>query len=386
MEAASSRPAGYLDDTLPKDAQFVLSWNPPQLYSAEENEDVILQTQEPPDPDISATPIIGYSRKAAFYDKHLATHLVLERVVYLDTLVSTLANTVDKAIQDAVAKRPLSKDTDRLMSEMLIKRRVNLRRDMHSETGITEAYLKHAAEYCRPIASTLALHPSSEHWDSILVWTSDGEMGRWAIADGILYIPWRGFGDGQWKQQLLQNEDNEKKEIIKQLARRSTPLAVWEMKSLTVGTAQVMKEISEMGLTRDKFLWKKCTGVCNHRYLKTMKESKKDYDRGSDPRSPPWTLPFVRSTPSVDSRPTARRQSLRSASIQSGTTTRLSYEESSLSSVGDGEGVGKKRPRNDEDASESEQLPKRSKLDPMDQSYEPSPKEVTAQSFLQQVA
>ena len=392
MEGASSGLAGHLDNILPNDAQFVLAWNPPQS-STEEEVDVDMPTQEPPDTApvaMRTTTKVGSSRQAAFYDRHLAPCLILKRVVYFDTLVSTMANTVDRAIQDAVDKRPLPEDTGMLQPEKVIKHQVRglFRRTLYHELGVANAYSHHAATYCLPIASTLALHPSSEYWDSILNWTTDGKLGRWAIADGLLVISRRVFKDEKWRQELLKDEDDGKKDIMKQLAFRNTTLAVWEMKSLTVGTAEVMQEIAEMGLTHAKFPWKKCTPkVCEHGSLKHMAESKQSYDAGFDPCSPPWTLP---SKPSADSRPTPRRQSLRSASIQGGATAGQSYTEPPVSPVEDGEGVGKKRPHSDSDALEYEERPaKKSKADSRDESYEPSPgarQEVNAQSFLQQVA
>ena len=222
-------------------------------------------------------------------------------------------------------------------------------------------------------------------------WTTDGKIGRWAIADGVLRISPDVFKNVQWERELLQNEDDGKKGIIKQLAFRTTALAVWEMKSLTVGTAQVMKEIVELGQTHAKFPWKKCTLTpCKHQFWEIMGESRESYDAGFDARSPPWTLPKIPSASAADSRPTPLREGLRSASAQSGTTSRLSYKEYSQSSVEDGEGVGEKRRRKDSDASKFERPPpKKSKADLMDESYEPSPgdrQEVNAQSFLQQVA
>jgi hypothetical protein len=398
MEGASSGIAGHLDDILPKDVQFILSWNPLQLRPRAEGDSISLRTRPPPDTALSAMRATanGSSRQAAFYDRHLAPHLILERVVYFDTLVSVMANTVDQAIQEAVAKRPLPKDTAILMSGRQIESRESLRWTRYRETGVAEAYLKHAAEYCSPIASTLALHPSSEQWDSILDWSSDGEMGRWAIADGTLLIPQDIF-QGGYKQKLLQNEDDGKKDIIKQLAFNATALAVWEMKSLTVGTAQVMQGIAEMGLTHAKFPWKKCTlAVCTHKFLDSMEESSENYDTGFDPRSPPWTLPIVPSTSSADSRPTPLGESRRSASAQGGTNARPSYVEPSPSPAEDGEGERKRKRHNGSDVSELERpppkkpkKPKNSKADLRDESYEPptgARKEVNAQAFLQQVA
>ena len=384
MEGASSGLAEHLDNILPVEVQFVLGWNPPQLIVGQDSE-----ARARPN-----THTIGYTRPAAFYDKHLASHLTLEHVVCLDTLVSTMANTVDQAIRDAVAKRPLPEDIGILLSAKTIKHQVKsfFRRTKKHETGVAEAYSKHAATYCLPIASTLAIHPSSEVWDSILNWTTDVTAGRWAIADGALDISTDVFNshNEQWKQELLQKEDGWKKGIIEKLASRSATLAVWEMKSLTVGTPEVMEEIVKMGVAHTKFSWKKCTlSVCEHRSWKGMEESRDDYDPGLDARSPPWTLPDVPLTSAVvNSRPIPLDH-LRSASAQGGTTS-TSYKES-LSSVEDGEGIAKKRNR-DSDAPEYEQPAlKKSKVRLMyeqDEFYEPPPdfrKEATAQSFLQQV-
>ena len=241
MEGTSSGLAGLLDDNLPKRAQFVLAWNPRKLLTEGDSEaDVTLPTREPPDTDPSAlrTTATGTTRKAAFYDKHLAPHLILESVVCFDKLVHTMANAVDQAIQDAVSKRPLPKDTGMLQSEKVIKYQVRglFQQTKYYESGVAETYSHHAAMYCLPIASTLALHPSSEHWDSILNWTTDGKIGRWAIADGVLRISPDIFKTDQWEKELLQNEHDRKKGIIKQLANDAT-------------AARVMKEIVGMGQT-----------------------------------------------------------------------------------------------------------------------------------------
>ncbi len=390
MEGASSGLGGHLDDILPKDAQFVLAWNPEQFCAEGDSKADV--TRAPPDtaPSALRTTTLWTSPQAAFYNKHLAPHLILERVVYFDTLVSTIANTVDQAIQAAVAKRPLPKDTGALLPEKVIKEQVYFtEQTKYYEAGVVETYSKFASTYCLPIASTLALHPSSERWSTILNWSADGKIGRWAIADGVLRISRRVFENDQLERRFMQNEDEGKKGIIRQLALGNTTLAVWEMRSLTVGTARVMQEIAEMGLTHAKFPWKKCTLTpCNHRFWKGMEEPSESYDAGVDACSPPWTLPSVPSKYSVDSRPTSPRK-LRSASARGSTTSWLSYEKPSSSSVEDGERVGDKS-RHD-DSEYKQPPPKKLKTGLMDESYkQPSEsgtrQEANAQSFLQQVA
>ncbi len=262
---------------------------------------------------------------------------------------------------DAANRYFLPKNSNALHSKEVIKR--HLKTDSwtaHYESGVAEIYLQHAAEYCRPIASTLAIHASSQEWDSILVWSTDPTIGRWAIADGALRIS-RGVTEkGGFAQQLVQNEDDGKKAIIQLLAQHETPLAIWEMKNLSVGTAQtaqVMEEILKRGQTPGKFPWKKCTtGSCSHHRKEVMAESKGGHDAGFDALSPPWILP---STSAADSQPTSPRKGLRSATAQGG--TRLSYKELSSSFSEDGESVRGKR-RNDSDVERPP--PKKSKAGP----------------------
>src|SRR5216684_2332012 len=213
MEGASNRYALHPQDIVPKEVQFVLDWNPPQIIPARDATPT-WPTREPPDtarPGLRTTSTAGYSRPAAFYDMHLASHLTLERVVYLNTLVSNMESTVDQAIQVAATKRFLPKDSDSLQSAKIIKRRVNTHAWMaHYESGVSETYLMHTAEYCHPIASTLAIHPSSQEWDSVLAWSTESTVGRWAIADGALRISMNVTKNGSFAQQLVQNEDDGK--------------------------------------------------------------------------------------------------------------------------------------------------------------------------------
>ncbi len=198
------------------------------------------------------------------------------------------------------------------------------------------------------------------------------------------------------------------REIIGQLASQDAALAIWEMKSLDVGpvhahfhdllhplySVQVMQQIAEMGVARAQFKWKRCREMCTHPHLDAMQESKKRYDPGFDPRSPPWAVPvpILPSTFATANSPsTPLREGLRSAAARTGTTL-PSYKECSSSSVEGGEEVGEKRPLKDSDTSKYERSPSKKrnirKADLIDEPYEPSPgarQEVNAQSFLQQV-
>src|SRR5713226_7899913 len=172
MEGASNRSASHPQHIVPEEVQFVLDWNPPRLIPRSipaRETNLNWPTREPPDiaqSSLRTTSTIGYSRPAAFYDIHLASHLTLERVVYLNTLVSDMASTVDQAIQDVATKGFPPKRKGFLQSAEVIGGLVSTYggwRPYH-ELGVAEAYLKHTAEYTRSIASTLAIHPSSQLW------------------------------------------------------------------------------------------------------------------------------------------------------------------------------------------------------------------------------
>lgn len=191
---------GSPEGIVPEVVQFILDWNPPQMEIGRHA--VANLTQPPP----SNAARVGCTRQAAFYDKHLASHLLLERLVSLDALVSTMASTVDQAIQDLVTKNPIHRSAGLLSTVERIEAQVAWSEwTMFHESGVADAYSKHTSVYCLPIASTLAIHPSSRDWGSALVWTPDQMEARWAIADGVLRISTNVIKKDHMVQQLLQN-------------------------------------------------------------------------------------------------------------------------------------------------------------------------------------
>lgn len=196
MEGASNEPVTLRPEgTVPEEVQFVLDWNPPLLATRQEASDL-------PVPQDTAHNTIWYTRPAAFYDKHLASHLILKHVVYLDTLVSAMESTVDQAIQDA--SNVLPKNSGALPTPPMIRDDVIWSNwSPYNELGVAEIYSAHTARYCQPIASTLAIHPSSEKWRTSITWSVDRKEVRWAIADGELSISANVNKDDHPIQELL---------------------------------------------------------------------------------------------------------------------------------------------------------------------------------------
>src|SRR5713101_1457556 len=182
MEGTST---SYPEGTVPEEVQFIFDWKPPKKMKPGQEADPDYQPRAPTG---ERKTTIGYTRPAAFYDKHLAPHLVLQHVIHLDTLVSAMESAVDQAIQDARDKHFLPKNGGGVLPSML---QINANDESSDwaplrELGVAEHYSRHAARYCCPLASTLAIHPSSEDWYTALIWTTDVKEGRWTIADGAL--------------------------------------------------------------------------------------------------------------------------------------------------------------------------------------------------------
>ena len=211
----------------------------------------------------------------------------MKRVVHLESLVTSIAETVDQSIKDALKKGPLPTLKGGLRSEELIRYDDQwMQKKMYGEAGVSGRYLKSISQYCLPVASTLALHPSYQGWISLLDWTLDVQNKKWAITDGTPNLIQM---EPEVQEQLMAAIGRHDAERISLFPRLMVPLAIWEMKSLTVGPASVMEEILKMGQGEGKFKWINCeVEPCEHSELRLaeMKEASDDHPRGSD-----WNLP-----------------------------------------------------------------------------------------------
>jgi hypothetical protein len=302
-------PANYVHD----DVKYLLGWNPKKLKvdtgpASTRNRATMSSAQLPPT-SIAGPTNIGTNnrsrmntgtRPASFYDKHLADKLVLKRVKFLETLVVDLADTVDKAIHDAYHKGfqlPLGQgrlQTQEQMDDITEYAAWGLLR----EDGVLENYKDLTALFCLPVASTLALHPSSPKWSSLLRWTKEVSTAKFAIADGALKLNPRSLDRDTAAWNFV---DNDKMALLEELPTRYPNIAIWEMKSLTVGDEKVMREILRMGLNSQNFVWTICTkGFCEHKEAELMRMVRTLAKApGVDALSPPWSLSAagVRSPP-----------------------------------------------------------------------------------------
>src|ERR1700733_13725720 len=181
--------AGFPDNHLYEHVQYVLDWNPRKLLVGEVPAAMSTRgmfsaqlkfspTSSMPGPATtvrSPQKFNTYTRPASFYDKHLAETLVLKHVKLVDSLVNDLAGTVDKTIKDICQKGiELPSNMGMLHPREVIEDKTAMsKKRLLREEGVAENYNNLTATFCLPIASTLALHPSSTMWTSLLGWTKE---------------------------------------------------------------------------------------------------------------------------------------------------------------------------------------------------------------------
>lgn len=358
------------------------------------------------------------TRPASFYDKHLADHLILRRVKLLDSLAESIAGVVDEAIKDARNHGSLP-PADPVLTENYIQSLTKRSRVYVSgEAGVAEYYSNLTARFCLPVASTLALNPTLGEWVSLLNWTREPNAAGWAIADGSLELlkPPPDVDSMESHQNDLKHVYPDIRKIWDELLDRYPDLAIWEMKSLTVGDTEVMERIVESARRGEPFFWKSCKVGCGRDDHDNINATEDEWPRGFDALQPQWTLNLDDSSGYRHS----RRLELASEATSASSRRRLESD-SSLTSLGS-EGSQylvrgtrseeKKRKHEEEEASEWETdqdapshsgrkgkrkvdnlvIPKKraslGKRNHDDESYENvlgGRREVTAQSFLQQV-
>jgi hypothetical protein len=298
----------YPDHYVHDDVKYLLGWNPEKLdvdTGPTSTRGITMSSARLPPTSIpgptrtatnNRSRMNTGTRPASFYDKHLADKLVLKHVKVLDTLVVDLAGTVEKAIKDAYQKGiQLPLEQGMLWTRGHIKTQTTYTEaDFLREDGVAEHYNNLTASFCLPVASTLAIHPSFTAWASLLRWTKEVSMAKFAIADGALKLLKHNPTHRATSMKAIWNSvDNDTRALLAEIPVRYPDIAIWEMKSLTVGDEKVMGEIWRMGLNPQPFVWKVCKrGFCEHReadlvrMVVTLAKAP-----GVDALSPPWSLP-----------------------------------------------------------------------------------------------
>jgi hypothetical protein len=250
--------------------QALFSWNPPPLKP------ITLPGRKPS----------THTRPPASFNKHISPSLVLRHVKRLPTLVHDLAANVDGALLAVTEALPpvdgffTAKDRARIL--------MHVETTVTDEKGIANFYDKTAAIFCTPLASKLALHPttSTADWRGLLTWTQSVNSSGYAIMDGELRI-FRTASGGEVveREKIVEAMGSETRRIFEDIRDSCSPFATWEMKCPFAGPLEVMLAVPNLG----DFSWTFCTEPNFSTDPKHIKERLKTADIKDAP-APPWNL------------------------------------------------------------------------------------------------
>jgi len=171
---------------------------------------------------------------------------------------------------------------------------LGINRVVSMELPVISFYDKATAQFCLPVASTLVLHPKYHTWATILQWSTTPNARGFAISDGSLQFLNLDRDDetAEFRDDVHASMDPRMVETVRKLRETYPDLAVWEMKSLTVGSAEVMLSIKGFARTGRCFPWDKCT--CRGKSHKTDRmDAIKNTRAGPDAPITPWNIPDV---------------------------------------------------------------------------------------------
>ena len=328
MASTSTSGTGPSPEVL-EEINLLFSWNPPRLVLPKKNSSKKSSTA---------------THQPAFYDKHFSSNLVVKKVVRLPSLVQDLARNVDKVLGALATLPPLGTFITAELREFGVERS---RRVMKNEKAVVEFYGRTTADYCLFVASTLALHPSSPRWGSLLTWTQSAPSEDYAIMDGqLVFIEELEDDDVKKKIRraaIVESMDSKSRAFVEAITESGSPLATWKMKSLSTGSPEVMTAICTLGELAE-FPWVYCTdNDCN---TNENHQNKRDLVKlasvGPDaqPEGTPWSLPGP-----------ATRLATQSAAASGSSTLPVPFPTAPRSSEHGSpmKDKGKKRPRGDEE-------------------------------------
>jgi hypothetical protein len=250
----------------------LFSWNPPYLNSAK-------------------TITLTGTRPPPFYNKHFKEELVLQRVERFSSLPNYLKKNVDKALKAALKKSTLPPPLNGFITADQRKNELNVNvvTYMEDERDVANHYFTTTAKYCLTLASTLALHPTTTQWNTLVFWTGSVPNSNYAIAEGQLRFR---VDENEYRDAIMECVKSEIHPIVEEMREAKSPLATMEIKSLRAGPVQVMTAVRNLG----KFSWTYCDApncpdcLESNKHTKALKEVEKVVV-GHDAPDPPWKLP-----------------------------------------------------------------------------------------------
>ncbi|KAF4623677.1 hypothetical protein D9613_001512 [Agrocybe pediades] len=154
-----------------------------------------------------------------FYDRHIASSLLLKQVVYLPSMVRSFSNNLEAPIRDIL-------NTRMIRAESIFPRSLDVNMGwFYDAYDVAKYYTDNVGGFCALLASTLFFLPTRDDWKALLLWNRSSErsfsneVGLHVAQNenGGLYIP-----------ELEEHFSESVKKTIADLHAQSPRLAIWD--------------------------------------------------------------------------------------------------------------------------------------------------------------
>jgi hypothetical protein len=238
-----------------EDLEDLFSWNPPpfRLATVAMGGSISTSTREP-----------------SWYDKHLAPNRICKKIVHVKDLHRKIAAIVDEKLQTIhnrgiVLAPPTSRGyTDKEDRRLKITSTGN---PAQNELSIQAYYHNVTSQFCVYVASTLALHPHI--WRSVIEWYPVPIAQGDAVSDGSLKLLFSLNNLKRDRDQTIKNSgphyvDADLWQELMEVSNKYGDMAIWEMKSVSVGDGRLMLGIMALATGKEQFEWLVCKGGEDH--------------------------------------------------------------------------------------------------------------------------
>jgi hypothetical protein len=138
-----------------------------------------------------------------------------------------------------------------------------------NELSIQAYYQNVTSEFCVSVASTLAIHPHI--WQTVIEWVPVPIAQGDAVGDGSLKLLFslnnvKRECDQTAKNSGPQYVDAELWQELMEVCNKYGDMAIWEMKSVSVGDGAFMLGVLALATGKEQFQWLTCKGGTDHTY------------------------------------------------------------------------------------------------------------------------
>jgi hypothetical protein len=256
-----------------------------------------------------------------FYDKHIDPKLTLLRVKHMPSLVGVISSTTDEALQNLMASRadlPVLGYSSRFYTAS--------NRDVYppivtDASSVADLYYKSVANYCVPVASTLAIHPFARNWMTAIRWSKGYKPTLPSPANAAEHYSLRIMVDRKTGKvdlvpRLLAQLDETTVNKLQEVQDRCPDLGTWEFMGVSEITEGLLRDMNQV-MKSDFFN----SEICNTRGYPL---SRVFIQPPPDAKSGPCVVPtLLAPAATIEHNPPRRSERLSTAKRATGKTRKL---------------------------------------------------------------